>query len=243
MTTGNGNGNPYGQYSSGGAPNPAEADQNLNAETAQNNQGNTYSAAPRAQQVDNGQPYSDNYTAPQTGGDASSQEHVGYSAPQSQYSPSPTPNYQQANYQGTPSSQHPTPGYAYGQQPNAYQPYGVPGANKPKGLAIASLVLSIIGFLLSSIIIGGIFALVGLILGIVALLRTKTGGGGKGLAIAGIVVGAISLLISICIALFFGWFFAETADCWQYADNQVVMEQCMNEKFGVSESYESDYNS
>lgn len=241
MTTEKNNGNPYGQYGNSGAPNPAEAEQSANPESVQSQQsqqGQTYSAAPHAQQVGNGQPYSGNYTGSQPGGEAGAQGYAGYNAPQAPYGNNPAPNGQQPNYQAGPSLPYPTPGYAYGQQP-----YGVPGANKPKGLAIASLVLSIIGFLLSSIVIGGIFALVGLILGIVALRKTKTGGGGKGLAIAGIVLSAISLLISIGVALFFGWAFMQTGDCWQYSNDEVLLEQCINDTFGVSESYGSSYNS
>jgi hypothetical protein len=59
-------------------------------------------------------------------------------------------------------------------------------------MAIASLVASIIGF---CCFIGSI---VGIVLGVVALNQIKqTREGGHGLAIAGIAVGALSLVISL----------------------------------------------
>jgi prepilin-type processing-associated H-X9-DG protein len=68
-----------------------------------------------------------------------------------------------------------------------------PAEAKTSGMAIASLVLGILGFC-------GITALAGLILGIVSLLKINRSGGrlsGQGLAIAGICVSAFMLLFSI----------------------------------------------
>ena len=70
-----------------------------------------------------------------------------------------------------------------------------PGPAKTSGVAIASLILGILGFC-------GITALVGLILGIVALVKINRSGGrlsGQGLAIAGISVSGFMLLFSIPI--------------------------------------------
>lgn len=61
-----------------------------------------------------------------------------------------------------------------------------------KGLAIASLVLGIIG-LLTSCCGGGLLGLIGLVLGIVALTNKQS----KGLCIGGIVVSSIAILITI----------------------------------------------
>lgn len=68
-----------------------------------------------------------------------------------------------------------------------------PGEVKTSGMAIASLVLGILGLC-------GITALVGLILGIVSLVKINRSGGrlsGQGLAIAGICVSGFMLLFSI----------------------------------------------
>ena len=68
---------------------------------------------------------------------------------------------------------------------------------KTSGLAIASLVLGVIGFVLC-----GLSSLFGLILGIVALKKIKTSGGrlgGGGLAVGGICASSASLLLMLTI--------------------------------------------
>nr|WP_090346197.1 DUF4190 domain-containing protein [Mycolicibacterium malmesburyense] len=73
--------------------------------------------------------------------------------------------------------------------------YG-PSQEKTNGLAIGSLVASAVGILC------GVGSLVGIVLGIVALNQIKTSGeGGRGLAIAGIAVGAATLLLNIFFAI------------------------------------------
>ena len=81
---------------------------------------------------------------------------------------------------------------AYNQVPTYDSVYGTPQP-QPKGaggLAIASLVLGIIGVVTCCFGIGALFGLIAIILGIVSLVK----GRGKGLSIAGIVLGAIGLL-------------------------------------------------
>lgn len=81
-------------------------------------------------------------------------------------------------------------------QPQVASPVTPPPVAEKKpssGLAIASMVLSLVGFATGFIYIGILLALVGLILGIISLV---TKGGGKGMAIAGIVVGGFCLLLS-----------------------------------------------
>ncbi len=106
---------------------------------------------------------------------------------------------QQPPYGQTPYGQAPQYGQApYGQPPQYGQtPYGQASgwASTPKtdGLAIAALATSAGALLLT----GGVLGIVGLILGIIALNRIRrTGANGRGLAIGGIVVGAIGMLIA-----------------------------------------------
>ena len=83
-----------------------------------------------------------------------------------------------------------------------------PGAPvKTSGMAIASLVMGILGFV-------GIFAIAGLIVGIIALRRIRDAGGalkGKGLAIAGIVLSLFFIILPIIILLALPHFFKEQA--------------------------------
>lgn len=66
--------------------------------------------------------------------------------------------------------------------------------NDSKGLAIASLVLGIVGLLLNFClgVLGIIFAIIGLILGIIAIVKKQ-----GGMAIAGTVLSTIALLVTL----------------------------------------------
>lgn len=87
---------------------------------------------------------------------------------------------------------------------NAYNGY-VP-TKLPAGMAIASLVLGIVSLIgIIPIISFGtcLTAIIGLILGIIALRKVAKGtGGGKGLAIGGVVVSAVALIISVLMSVF-----------------------------------------
>ncbi|MEF2976881.1 DUF4190 domain-containing protein [Subtercola sp. YIM 133946] len=73
-------------------------------------------------------------------------------------------------------------------------PYGAasgPVAPRTNVLAIVSLVVSIVGF-----------TIIGIVLGFVALSQIKrTGESGRGLALAGIVIGFIELIIGIILVI------------------------------------------
>jgi hypothetical protein len=72
---------------------------------------------------------------------------------------------------------------------------GFPSPQKTNGMAIASLVLSLLGCSLLGIIFGGL-----------AISQINKGqGSGKGLAIAGLVIGIVALIATI---LFWGTFMA-----------------------------------
>ncbi|MFW0112148.1 DUF4190 domain-containing protein [Rothia sp. CCM 9416] len=225
MTTGNNNNyNPYGQYGNSQGTNGADAELNQQA-TSQ-------PATDYGQQASGGQTSSDSYGQAQ----ANAQGDTGYGSSQPQYGNTSAANQQQPNYSA--------PGYGYSQYPaGGYPTYAAAETNKPKGLAIASMVLGIIGFISGWAVIGGIFALVAIVLGIVALVKTKTGGGGKGFAITGIVTGALGLLISILMLILFGWMFAAIGpameNCSQYIDNETQLEQCLNEQLGLEFDYSS----
>lgn len=76
-------------------------------------------------------------------------------------------------------------------------------AKTKSGLAIASIILGILGFFTSIILVGFLLAVIGLILGIAALVkanRKPTIYGGKGFAIAGIALSAIVVLFIPIVA-------------------------------------------
>jgi hypothetical protein len=130
----------------------------------------------------------------------------------------PPPSYPPPGYPppapggyGAPGYPEPTPYYPGPQGGGAFPPpplppqyggtpgpggYGYPAP--PSGtntLAISSLVTSVLGFIP---LCGWILSIVGIVLGIVALTQIKQSRqGGYGLAVAGIVVGAATMVISI----------------------------------------------
>jgi Domain of unknown function (DUF4190) len=89
-----------------------------------------------------------------------------------------------------PAGQQPYGQPPYGQPPYGQAPYGQPFAASPgtNGFAIASLVCAFV------------CSLLGLIFGIVALSQiNRTGQKGHGLAVAGIVISAVSLVAAVAL--------------------------------------------
>jgi len=128
------------------------------------------------------------------------------------YGQAPPPDAQQP-YPTQPSPQQPygtPPPYGTG-YPSPYGGYapGYPGPQRRNGLAVASMWTSIGG-----IVTCGFSGIVGLVLGIVALNQFKRDGtAGRGMAIAGIVVGAFFVLF------FLGWIVAGIAAPFQEYDS------------------------
>ena len=88
----------------------------------------------------------------------------------------------------------------YGQQPYNQQPYGQtpyqPAPQPGKGLAIAALVLSLVGIVFSCLYgLGIVFLIVSLILSIVAKAK-----GSGGMATAALVISIVGLVLGIIIA-------------------------------------------
>lgn len=126
--------------------------------------------------------YSDPYTAP------------GQQSQTSQYEGQGQQPYGYSTSQGNQSYQP----YGNGGQQNS-QPYGYAGSQQPQqpkkgsGCAIASLVLGILSLILCCVG-GGIFGIIGVVLGIISLCRKESG---RGMAIGGLVTSGIGLLLGI----------------------------------------------
>jgi hypothetical protein len=131
--------------------------------------------------------------------------------PGGQFPPDPVQPYQQP--QGfAPDNPY---GQSYGYDPNAPYGYGYgspygppqyPMVSPPSdGMAIASLVVSCVSVLgLCTWGIGAILGLVGAILGHVAQRRIRnTGAGGRGMALAGVIVGWSVFVLGLIIAAVF----------------------------------------
>jgi hypothetical protein len=134
--------------------------------------------------------------------------------------PPSAPQPPQPAYGATPPPSAPQPAYGAPQQPYGGQsqqpyggqqaPYGAAPTGAPaygqapqppqggNGLAIASIVVGGVGLLLSFVGFGAILAIVGLVLGIIALVKKK---GARMLALIGTIVSGLGVLIGIAVVI------------------------------------------
>jgi hypothetical protein len=117
------------------------------------------------------------------------------------------PGYPQPGQPGYPQAGYPQPGQpVYGQAPGfpppGYGPYGygVPGyagpvyAGSTNGLSVAALICGICGFLC------GVPAILAIVFGCMGLSQTRQRGqSGRGMAIAGLVLGSLWVLLVIAL--------------------------------------------
>lgn len=114
-------------------------------------------------------------------------------------------NYQQNSYQQQPQQD----AYGYG-QPAGY-PYAAPVTKKAPGMALAAMILGIVGIVTGFFVFGALLGIAAIILGALSLKKVKEAGAGKGFAITGIVTGAVAVLFSLCM-LFVYISVAQTAE-------------------------------
>ena len=131
---------------------------------------------------------------------------------------------------------YPPPPPQYGAYPGAYPGgYPPPGAQAPKnGLGVASLVVAIIA--LFTVVGGVVLGVVAIILGFLGRGRVKRGEANNGgIAIAGIVLGALSIVLSIVVIAIAVWGFNEVGgtdyvDCLSRAgSDQQAVQDCADE--------------
>lgn len=125
-----------------------------------------------------------------------------YAAPQGSRYSAPNGQYQQGQYQQRAAQYgqgqapyQPYPTYGQPGQQTAYQQgqYDQPQWRPTDGFSIAALVTSLLGF-----------NVVAIVLGIIGLNRTKNGAmSGRGMAIAGIVIGSLWFVAIIVLMIFY----------------------------------------
>lgn len=158
-----------------------------------------------------------------------------------------TPSYGQA---GSAPSYGQPPAYGqsgydqqgYPQQPGAGQPgypqagYGMGGYSEPpppaksNGLAIAALVLGIIGLVTCWVpFLGLALGVLAVIFGILGLRRRPVG---KGMSIAGIVLGALAVIGGILILVLFNFLVSVAEECEQEtgATSGTAFEECVADR-------------
>ncbi|WP_237223762.1 DUF4190 domain-containing protein [Rothia nasisuis] len=232
MTSSN-NENHYGGYASGQygqTPNQPQ-----NGSFGQGVEKETTPSYESVAQAGSANGYGAGEAAPSQASTSPAYNSTNYGSPDgSQQSPGQSYSQQGYNQQGYSAPSYGQPNH-YGGQPATYQQYDAPYIGRtegPKGMAIASLVLGILAFMTGWTVVGGALGLVGLVLGIVALRNVKHGGGGKGLAIAGIILSVLGLISAIILGVLFGWIFAAGFEC-SNEPTQAAIDRCMNERLGI----------
>lgn len=127
------------------------------------------------------------------------------------YTPGPGP--------GPSPSPSPGPGFGHGTRPPA-------GRN---GLAGAAAVLGVISLSTSIVFVGGLLGVIGLILGIAALMTAGRTGIGRGKAVTGVVASAIAIVVSALVAVFMVWYANNTQECYQ-PDSFRQYKQCVHQQ-------------
>lgn len=185
--------------------------------------------APQGGYPNNSAPYGQQQNSYQSSGAPYGQQQGGYqngSAPYGQqqgYQNGPNPNYygpqnpyQQQGYQNGPAPNYYGPQNPY--QQNIQNPYQAPPEGSV-GMAVASMVLGIVGFLISCCFypVTIVMAVVGLILGAVAI---KKGPAGKGMAVTGIVLSIISLAFAVLVIILAAS--AGTTSLWEAIEDMAL---------------------
>ena len=204
-------GQDYGQSAS--AQNTYGQTQQQNAtpqNSAQQNQYGQFGAQPSSQNA-----YGQNVAQGTSAQGAATQNTYGQAQPAQQqygygqeasYQAQPSDyNYQQNSYQQQPQQD----AYGYG-QPAGY-PYAAPIVKKAPGMALAAMILGIVGVVTGFFVFGALLGIAAIILGALSLKKVKEAGAGKGFAITGIVTGAVAVLFSLCM-LFVYISVAQTAE-------------------------------
>lgn len=126
----------------------------------------------------------------------------------------------------------------YGQPQYGQQQWGAPGGQKKNGLGIAALVLGLLAVVTSFTLVGGIvLGLAAIVLGVLGRGRAKRGEADNGgMAIAGVVLGAIGLLLSAAfiaagVALFSSDSGQSLVDCIENAAGDPAAEQQCQQDF------------
>ncbi|MCX4789486.1 DUF4190 domain-containing protein [Streptomyces sp. NBC_01221] len=94
---------------------------------------------------------------------------------------------------------------------------------------MAAMVLGIIGLITSIAFVGGLFGVIGLILGIAALMKARRTGVGRGMSITGVVTSFIAIVVSILAAILMAWYANNTQKCYQPESFQQY-KQCVHQQ-------------
>lgn len=149
------------------------------------------------------------------------------------------PGQPPGQYSGPPPG--PPPGQYPGQQPGQYPAAGYPAARRRNGMGTAALVLGVVALVLVLLLlfspIGAFLGLLAVLFGILGIMRANRGeADNRGQAVAGLVTGAVALLVGVFFTISIGvWFSTHVNDfnrfgqCIEDAAGPDDREQCGRE--------------
>jgi len=159
--------------------------------------------------------------------------------------PSDQPQY--PTQPGQPPGQYPTqPGQPPGQYPGQ-PPSQYPAARRRNGMGTAALVLGVVAVVLVLLLlfspIGAFLGLLAVLFGILGIMRANRGeADNRGQAVAGLVTGAIALLVGVFFTISIGvWFSTHVNDfnrfgqCIDDAVGSAAREECARQLAGELE--------
>ncbi|MDK9499800.1 DUF4190 domain-containing protein [Streptomyces katrae] len=105
----------------------------------------------------------------------------------------------------------------------------LPGADG-NGLAVAAVLLGVIGWITSVVLIGGLLGVIGLVLGVAALRKAGRTGTGRGMSVTGLVTSCLAIVVSVLVAVFMTWYANKTQQCYDPGSFRQY-RQCVHQQF------------
>ncbi|WP_231607651.1 DUF4190 domain-containing protein [Streptacidiphilus albus] len=115
--------------------------------------------------------------------------------------------------------------------PSRTAPAVRPPTGRP-GLSAVALVLGAIALSTSILVVGGVIGVAGLILGSVALARSRRTGLGRDRAVTAVVTSALAIVVSVLVAVFLLWYGHRTASCYHF-HHLHQYQQCVSRLFSA----------
>ncbi|MFE6667566.1 DUF4190 domain-containing protein [Streptomyces sp. NPDC057697] len=119
-------------------------------------------------------------------------------------------------------------GTPYPQGPGTRPPAGGAGTGK-NGTAVAAMVLGIISLVTSIFFVGGPLGVIGLVLGVVALVKARRTGTGRGMSVTGVLASFLAIVVSVLVAVLLAWYADNTQKCYR-PDSFQQYRQCVHEQ-------------
>jgi hypothetical protein len=150
----------------------------------------------------------------------------GYGPPPPGYGP-PPPGY------GPPPPGYGPPPPGYGPPPPGYPPRPA----RTSGLCVTSLVVGIVGLTLFWVPIGGaVLPVAALCVGAAGLGRARGTGAGRGPGVAGVILGAVGLLLAVATTTAFLIIWPKVGPCLDARLSSTQTAQCLRHNFNLPSS-------